>query len=126
MSRLLTFASAAVAVVVETAAVWLLARYLPLDLSVAFALAFAAGYLALFAAINFLSPSGANPSLGAQLRTYSLFGLAALLVVEAMVYLCDGLLHAGPATTNAAVLVAVACWIAAGWRFVRFGARRPQ
>jgi len=125
MSRAFKLASAAVvAVAVESASVWVLTHVVVLDAAIAFAMAFAAGYLALFAAISILRPSGANSPLRAQLWTYGLFGLAVLLIVEAMLYLCDGLLHVNLITTNSVALVAVVFWIALGWRFVGGDARQ--
>ena len=126
MSRALKCASAAaVAVAVETSSLLMLTHVVALDLSIAFAMAFAAGYLALFATTGVLRPFGARSPLRAQLRAYGLFGIAVLLIVEAMLYMCDDLLHVNLITTNAVVLVAVACWIALGWRFVGGDAHRP-
>ena len=83
MSRAFKLASAAVvAVAVESASVWVLTHVVVLDAAIAFAMAFAAGYLALFAAISILRPSGANSPLRAQLWTYGLFGLAVLLIAD--------------------------------------------
>lgn len=119
MSRALAFACAAVvAAAVESASVWVLTHVIVLRLSFAFAVAFAAGYLALFVAMRLLAPSRANPSLGTQLQAHILFGIAVLLLVEAVVYLCVDLIHLDNKATNAAVLAAVVCWVALGWPFV--------
>lgn len=119
MSRALRLVAAVVAAVaVETMAVWLLTQVVMTGTSIAFAVAFVAGYLTLFTANSVLSHAGTGPPLSTQLRAYGLFGLAALLVVEATVYVCDGLLHTHLAATNAVVLLAVACWIALSWRII--------
>jgi lipopolysaccharide transport system permease protein len=124
MSRALKLAlSALVAVAVETATVWMLTHVVVLDLSVAFAIAFALGYLALFAAFRALKPSSANPPLGSQLRTYGLFGIAILLLVEVTVYLCVDLLGLNLATTNTIAMVAVACWVGPVRRFAGRGSQ---
>jgi hypothetical protein len=119
VSGALKFAFAAVvAAVVETGCLWVLTHSVVLHVSIAFAVAFAAGYLALFAAIGILGASRAKPPLGTQLRTYSLLGIAVLLLVEVIVYVCYDWLGLNLTTTNAAALLAVACWVALGWRVV--------
>lgn len=125
MSRALKFASAAaVAAIVETACLWVLVHALVLDYPIAVALAFTAGYLTLFAWIRILAPSGANPPLCTQLRTYGLFGIAVLLLLEVIVYGSIDLLGWNLRIANTAALVAVVCWIALGWRFVGGDARQ--
>lgn len=119
MSRALRFASAALAAaVVETGCLWVLTHSVVLSLSIAFAVAFAAGYLALFAALRILRPSRANPPLRTQLRSYGLFGIAALLLVEVMLSVCVDWIGLNLTKTNAVALFAVACWLALGWPFV--------
>ena len=103
------------AAVVETACLWVLTHVVVLRLPIAFALAFAVAYLTLIAAIHILSLSSPNPPLSTQLRTYGLFGIAALLLVQVVVYLCDNLLRLNLTTINAAALAAVMCWVALGW-----------
>ena len=126
MSRALKFASAAVvAALVETSVLWVLEHVVLLHYSIAVALAFTAGYLTLFAWIHILAPSGANPSLCTQFRTYGLFGIAVLLLAEVMFYVSVDLLGLNPIrVANTAALVAVVCWTALGWRFVGGDARQ--
>ena len=125
MSRALKFAAAVVvAAAVETACVWVLGHS-DLHRSIIFATAFAAGYVTLFGCIGIMGPPTGNPSLGTQLRTYAPFGIAALLLAELIIYLCANLLGVFDLkTVNAAVLVAVVCWVALGWRFVGGAARQ--
>jgi hypothetical protein len=111
--------AAIIAVIVETVSVWVLVRVPGLPASLAFALAFSAGYVALFALLQVTRPSSERPALGTQLRAYGLFGLGALLVVEGALYFCTGLMQVGMLKTNAFILIAVACWVALGWRFMR-------
>jgi hypothetical protein len=126
MSRTLPIAFATLfAVAVETASVWVLTRVVSLDAAVSFPVAFAAGYLAWFVAFGVVSPRSVDSPLGSKLRTHLSVGISVLLVVEVVVYLCAGLLHTSHITTNTAALVAVACWVAFGWRFVTGDAPQP-
>jgi hypothetical protein len=125
MSRALRHAAAAVvAAVVETGSLWVLTHAVELRPSVAFAAAFAAGYVTLFAAIRVLRHSAMKAPLGAQLRAAGLFGIAALLLVEVIVYVCVDWLHLNLTVTNATAVAAVVCWLALGWGFVSVDAQR--
>jgi hypothetical protein len=109
-------AVAAAGAVVESACVWVLTRVTPLPSSMTFAVAFAAGYVTVVSVLPVVGPSQTKVPLGTRLLAYGLFALAALLVVEATIYFCDGLLSLGLLKTNLLVLIAVACWVALGWR----------
>jgi putative flippase GtrA len=125
MSRALRFAFAAVvAAIVETGCLWVLTHVNALHYLVAVALAFTAGYLALFAGIRVLAPSRGSPPLCAEVRTYSLLGLSALLLVTTIVYVSIDLLSLSLRIANSAALVAIVCWIALGWGFVGGDARQ--
>ena len=110
--------SAALAAAAQTASLWVLTHAVALRLPIAFALAFAAGYVALFAGIHVLTPSGSRIPLGTRLRRNRLFGIAAFVLMEGVVYLC-GLLDLNLTTTNTAVLLAIICWVALGCSVVR-------
>jgi hypothetical protein len=112
MSRTLRMTvSFVAAVVVETVCVWVLTR-VGLDAAIALPAAFAAGYVAWCATRG--APPAADLPFGSRLRANLAVALAALLLVEAMVYLCMGLMGLGLMATNAAALVALACWVTLG------------
>lgn len=119
--------AAVVAVIVQAACLWVLARVVEwhlfahvvaLPYSLAFALAFAAGCLTLIACRRILAPPGDNASSCNQIRAYGLFGVAALLVGEVILYLGIDLFGLNLWIANAAALAVIVCWVAFGWRFV--------
>ena len=124
MRRVLTLLVAVVlAVLVEGAFLVALTQVVGVDRAGAFTISFAAGYVTLVSCVSVMSPAGSRAPL-VGLRKHALTGLAALVVMQAVVYVCDGLMGATLVTTNAAALVVVACWLALERRITNLDARR--
>jgi hypothetical protein len=115
MGTALRFAAAALAgVIVEAGFLWALTHLVTPPLWLAVAVAFAAGYVALFVALHLLGLRAGGGTVGAQLDAYLVFGLAVLLLVEVMLQVCIWL-ELDRTPMNAVLLLATACWVALGW-----------
>jgi hypothetical protein len=118
MNRTFSWVVAAfAAAAVEAGCLWVLAHKLRLDMAVAFALSFTAGYVALFLAARVLRAPAGGLAQGGMLRAFWVLSISTLVLVEVVQYLCANLLGFGLVVTNAVALVAVACWLIWGWRF---------
>jgi len=121
------FVAAVAAVVSENACLWALTHAVTPPLSLlrfAFAAAFAVAYVAWFGTLRLQGPTSSGSSLGDELRSNIVSGFAVLLLVEVVVYLCMDVMGLWVRDTNVAAIVAVACWLGLGWRFVNGGSAR--
>jgi hypothetical protein len=113
--------AAVVALVFEHACLWALTNLVMPPLSLvrfAFAAAFAVAYVVWVATLRLQGPTSSSSSLGDELLSNIVSGLAVLMLVEVVVYLSMDVMGLWIGDTKVVAIVAVAGWLALGWRFV--------
>ena len=107
------------AVVIECVGLWVLVVIVGLGAPIALVLAFTAAYLTFFSTARRLRAFSKPAPLRALLGKNLPIGLAALLLMEVVLYLCTDLLGLMPSIANLAGLTTVLIWIVLGWELVR-------